>query len=98
MSPVRGMLLAASGNRWLAEQATRRRFVRRAVSRFMPGETFDEALAAARMLAAQGIDTIVTQLGENVSDESEAGGKMFVGADCELCKSAMWTVQKKMMD
>lgn len=31
-------------------------------------------------------------------DESESGAKMFVGADCELCKSSMWTVQKKMMD
>ena len=31
-------------------------------------------------------------------DESETGGKMFVGADCELCKSSMWTVQKKMME
>ena len=31
-------------------------------------------------------------------DESETGGKMFVGADCELCKNAMWTVQKKMME
>lgn len=31
-------------------------------------------------------------------DESETGGKMFVGADCELCKNSMWTVQKKMME
>lgn len=31
-------------------------------------------------------------------DESETGAKMFVGADCELCKNSMWTVQKKMME
>jgi len=31
-------------------------------------------------------------------DESETGGKMFVGADCELCKNSMWTVEKKMME
>lgn len=31
-------------------------------------------------------------------DESETGGKMFVGKDCELCKNSMWTVQKKMME
>jgi proline dehydrogenase len=72
MSPVRGLLLAASSNRWLAEQATRRRFVRRAVSRFMPGERFDDALAAATALADQGIDTIVTQLGENITSPDEA--------------------------
>jgi hypothetical protein len=31
-------------------------------------------------------------------DESETGAKMFVGADCELCKNSMWTVEKKMME
>jgi hypothetical protein len=31
-------------------------------------------------------------------DETETGAKMFVGADCELCKNSMWTVEKKMMD
>lgn len=32
------------------------------------------------------------------SDETETGAKMFVGKDCELCKSSMWTVEKKMME
>ena len=31
-------------------------------------------------------------------DQTESGAKMFKGADCELCKNSMWTVQKKMMD
>lgn len=31
-------------------------------------------------------------------DQTESGAKMFKGADCELCKGTMWTVQKKMMD
>jgi len=31
-------------------------------------------------------------------DESESGGKMFVGKDCELCKDSKWTVEKKMME
>jgi hypothetical protein len=31
-------------------------------------------------------------------DQTESGPKMFKGADCELCKNSMWTVQKKMMD
>ena len=50
MNPLRQMLLAGSESAWLREQATRREFVRRAVSRFMPGETLDDALVAAQRL------------------------------------------------
>ena len=50
MSVLRTMLLAGSENAWLKRQATRRLFVRRAVSRFMPGESVAEALGAAREL------------------------------------------------
>jgi hypothetical protein len=31
-------------------------------------------------------------------DKTEAGEKMFVGADCALCKGTMWTIEKKMME
>lgn len=31
-------------------------------------------------------------------DESETGGKMFVGKDCALCTDSKWTVEKKMME
>lgn len=72
MSLLRTLFLAASGNAWLRDQATRRSFIRRSVSRFMPGETLDDALRAARTLREQGITTIVTCLGENVTDRSEA--------------------------
>ena len=47
-------------------------FVRRAVSRFMPGETFDDMLHAASAMPAEGIHTVFTRLGENVSDLAEA--------------------------
>jgi proline dehydrogenase len=47
-------------------------FVRRAVKRFMPGEEVHDALAAARDLREKGIATIVTHLGENLTQESEA--------------------------
>jgi proline dehydrogenase len=70
------MLLAGSENPWLRQQATRRRFVRRAVSRFMPGESFDEAVAAARSLAHHGLGSIVTNLGENVNDRAEAAAEV----------------------
>ena len=63
---MRSLLLKASGNPWLAKQARQRGFVRKAVRRFMPGETLDEALAAAHRLAGEGIPVVLTQLGENV--------------------------------
>jgi proline dehydrogenase len=69
MSVLRKVLLAGSENRWLRERAVRYPFVRRAVSRFMPGETVDEALAAARAL---GVGTVLTRLGENLKDAGEA--------------------------
>src|SRR5258706_13048362 len=72
VNPLRSVLLAASQNAWLREQATRRRFVRRAGSRFMPGESLDEALDAARVLHRDRFATIVTQLGENVTDVAQA--------------------------
>ena len=38
----------------------------------MPGEALDHALEAARELATQGLGTVVTQLGENVTSLAEA--------------------------
>ena len=46
MALVRSLLLAASQNAWLREHAVKYPFVRRSVSRFMPGETLDAALGA----------------------------------------------------
>jgi proline dehydrogenase len=69
---MRAIFLAASENRWLREHGVRAPFVRRAVSRFMPGETFDDMLEAARTLPAQGIQSVFTRLGENVRDLAEA--------------------------
>lgn len=69
MSVLRNVLLAASENRWLRERAVKLPFVRRAVSRFMPGETFEEALAASRAL---GVGTVLTRLGENLRNAAEA--------------------------
>lgn len=69
---MRGALLWASRNNWLRERASRYNFVRRSVSRFMPGETIADALAAARSLEEQGLSTVLTHLGENVSTEAES--------------------------
>jgi proline dehydrogenase len=70
LSLFRGVLLAGSESRWLRERATQWRFVRGAVSRFMPGETLDAALDATKPL---GVGTVLTRLGENVTNAAEAG-------------------------
>jgi proline dehydrogenase len=69
---MRALFLKASESRWLREHGVKAPFVRRAVSRFMPGETFDDMLQAARALPAQGIQSVFTRLGENVADLAEA--------------------------
>ncbi|MGH9869621.1 MAG: proline dehydrogenase family protein [Candidatus Polarisedimenticolia bacterium] len=69
---MRNVLLAASRSSWLRERATRYRFVRRAVIRFMPGERLEDALEAARGLGTGRMSAIVTCLGENVSHPDEA--------------------------
>jgi proline dehydrogenase len=72
MSLMRSALLAGSQNAWLREHATRYPFVRRSVSRFMPGERLEDALDAARGLHQRGASSILTCLGENVRDAGEA--------------------------
>ena len=72
MNPMRNLLLAGSRNAWLQRQATRRRFVKLAVRRFMPGETVDEALVAAAEQNKLGIGVTLTHLGENLNDRAEA--------------------------
>lgn len=72
MNILRSMFLAASGSRWLRERAPRFKFVRRTVSRFMPGEDLEDALQAASALKQNSISAVLTELGENVSARSEA--------------------------
>lgn len=69
---MRTVFLACSQNRWLRERAPHYSFVRRAVSRFMPGEKLDDALAAAKNLKQSSIETLLTLLGENVTEPAEA--------------------------
>jgi len=72
MSLMRSALLVASQNKWLRENAVNYPFVRRSVSRFMPGENLEAALDAADALAQRKIRSIFTHLGENVGDRQEA--------------------------
>jgi len=72
MGVTRALLLAASQNSWLRERASRYTFVKRSVSRFMPGESLDDAIIAARNLKEKNIASVLTRLGENIFDKREA--------------------------
>ena len=69
---MRKSLLWASTNPWLRDRATRTKFVRRSVVKFMPGETVEEAIDAAKALKPSGLGTILTRLGENITRIAEA--------------------------
>jgi proline dehydrogenase len=69
---MRNFFLVCSRSPWLRRQAPRRAFVRRAVRRFMPGESAADALDAAANLEKLSINTVFTYLGENITDRTEA--------------------------
>lgn len=72
--PMRRLLLWMARNPWLKEHLPRLPFARRAVRRFMPGETMEAALDAAEGFRKHGIGLLFTRLGENLAalDEAEA--------------------------
>ena len=72
MGLSRNILLWASTNKWASTHLSRYRFVRRAVKRFVPGETEEDALAEALRLEQDGFTTMLTFLGENVTETAEA--------------------------
>jgi proline dehydrogenase len=69
---VRRFLLWCARNEWLRVHIPRLPGAQRAVRRFMPGEDMDDALKAAGALQAKGIPSILTHLGENLTDLSQA--------------------------
>jgi proline dehydrogenase len=72
MSVMRSILLAGSESQWLRETAPRIGFVRKAVTRFMPGESLEEILPVVQDYEKRGVQTVFTKLGENVKDRAEA--------------------------
>src|SRR5260370_5181131 len=68
----RQLLLKASQNKWLQQRATKYGFLQRAVRRFLPGEALEDALVACRDLARFNISSVLTHLGENVTDRNES--------------------------
>ncbi len=72
MGAMRSVLLKASQSRWLAQRLPSYPFARRAVRRFMPGESVDDALRECAVLQSQGIGTVITRLGENITELAAA--------------------------
>lgn len=70
---LRSLLLWCAQNPWLSTHVPRWGFAKRAVRRFMPGEELEAALKAAVEFKAQGVGSLLTRLGENVTDLTEAG-------------------------
>jgi proline dehydrogenase len=69
---MRRILLWMAGNGWLRRHLPRLPFARRAVRRFMPGETIEEALDAAEAFREPGIGILLTRLGENLTSLDQA--------------------------
>ena len=69
---MRELLLGMSRSRFLERQMKRRKFARRAVRRFMPGEDIEDAFAAAQKLGRRGLGVVLTELGENVGTADDA--------------------------
>lgn len=76
MNLMRRGILAVSQNQWMRAHAPRFGFMRRAAARFLPGEDVQDAIVAARALAANGIQSVLSHLGENIADRSEAAEVM----------------------
>ncbi|HSO30517.1 MAG TPA: proline dehydrogenase family protein [Candidatus Sulfomarinibacteraceae bacterium] len=69
---MRRLLLWMARNAWLRNRIPKLWFARRAVRRFMPGEDAESALAAGVGFQAEGLGTLYTRLGENLTRIEEA--------------------------
>src|SRR3990170_7067741 len=78
---MRRLLLWMAGNRWLRDRLPKLWFAKRAVRRFMPGEDADGALGAGSQFQIEGIGTLYTRLGENLTriDEADEVAAHYVG-------------------
>jgi proline dehydrogenase len=69
---MRRLLLWMAGNEWMRRNLPRLWFARRAVRKFMPGESAEEAIKAAATFQQQKIPVIFTRLGENLTRIEDA--------------------------
>ncbi|MEX2548159.1 MAG: proline dehydrogenase family protein, partial [Chloroflexota bacterium] len=69
---MRRVLLWMARNNWMRQRVPRFWFARRAVKKFMPGESSAEALDAAAKFKDKGMAVLFTRLGENVTSLADA--------------------------
>jgi len=69
---MRRVLLWMSRNGWLRRNLPRLWITRRAVRKFMPGESVDDALKASQKFLGQGMGVIFTRLGETLANDADA--------------------------
>jgi proline dehydrogenase len=69
---LRTPLLYLSNAHWARSLVTRLGFARRTASRFVAGQTADDAISAIQALNSQNINATLDHLGESVSSEAEA--------------------------
>lgn len=72
MGILRNIFIWSSENDRLTDLLPRYAFIRKAVLRFIPGEDLESALSAAEIIYSHGIHTVLTYLGENVTQQVEA--------------------------
>ncbi len=72
MAIMRNFLLWCSENKVLQNKAQKMGFVQKALKRFMPGEEIEDAISASKEFISNGIPAVVTHLGEELKDLSEA--------------------------
>lgn len=77
---MRKLLLWMARNAWLKERLPKLWFAKRAIRRFMPGETAEAALDAGVMFRADGISSMFTRLGENITrlDEGDETAEHYL--------------------
>jgi proline dehydrogenase len=78
---MRKVLLWMARNAWLKERLPKLWFAKRAIRRFMPGEDAESALGAAVMFRADGISSMFTRLGENITklEEGDETAEHYLG-------------------
>jgi proline dehydrogenase len=74
MNPGRNLLLWASQNKWMRNNIPGLFFVKKALKRFMPGENIEDAMIVGMKFKQQGIGTVFTRLGENITSLEDAEG------------------------
>jgi proline dehydrogenase len=88
---LRAILLYLSKAPWARRAVTRWKFARRAASRFVAGETLDEAIGAVRGLNQRGMIATLDHLGENVTtpDEARSAAGDYVAIIDRICASGI---------